>query len=261
MNANKKQRTEERGPAAAVAATPLVESVAPVFGCNPTNETWGDGMKWDEMDHNTRLRFLTPRFSETGRPDKPEIAFFDYLPQAVKDPLSAERVAQMKTARNTAIKDVKAFFVRAKERKERQEQREKNKKNDDDSSDDYASSDEGNAFTTSTFQWNDQLTEEEALEFVTMLPEHLTFTAGFDADAGNEQQAKRCCCPCSKTSQQWHKVAGQKVESVVGKMEFECKRGCYGPTGLLDHLRGKPDPLHHGVLAYVNKLHPNFKKA
>ena len=72
MNANKKQRTEERGPAAAVAATPLVESVAPVFGFNPTNETWGDGMKWDEMDHDTRLRFLTPRFSETGRPDKPE---------------------------------------------------------------------------------------------------------------------------------------------------------------------------------------------
>ena len=97
----------------------------------------------------------------------------------MKDPLSAERVAQMKTARNIAIEDVKVFFVRA---KERQEQQEKNEKSDDDSSsDDYASSDEGNAFTMSNFQWNDQLTEEEALEFVTMLSEHLTLTAGFDA--------------------------------------------------------------------------------
>jgi hypothetical protein len=155
-----------------------------------------------------------------------------------------KRVAQMETAKIVAIKDIQAFFKRAKEVEEEQE---KNERDDDESSDGYPSSDD--ALTTKTFQWNGKLTEDESLEFVTMLPEHLTFTAGFDADAGSEQQARRCYCPCSKTSQQWHKVAGQKVESVVGQMKFECKRGCYGPTGLLDHLRGKPDPLHHGVLA------------
>ena len=98
MNSNKKQRTIDGRPAAAVTATPLVESVAPALVFHPTSQNWGDGMKWEEMDHDTRLRFLTPRFSETGLTDKPETAFYDCLPQAVKDPLSNKRVAQMKAA-------------------------------------------------------------------------------------------------------------------------------------------------------------------
>ena len=256
MESNKKQRTIDGRPAAAVTATPLVESVAPALAFRPPDHNWGDGMKWEEMDHDTKLRFLTPRHSETGRPDRPEIGFYDYLPQAVKNPLSNERVAQMEDAKNVAIKDIRAFFKGA---KEEQEEKEKNEKDDDESYDSYPSSDD--ALTTKTFTWNGKLTEDEALEFVTMLPRHLTFTAGFDADAGNDLQAKRCYCPCSKKSQQWHKAAGNKVERVVSSMEFDCKNVCYGTRGLLDHLRGKHDPLHHGVLVYVNKLHPNYKKA
>ena len=256
MESNKKQRTIDGRPAAAVTATPLVDSVAPALAFRPTGDNWGDGMKWEEMDHDTKLRFLTPRYSETGRPDRPEIGFYDYLPQAVKNPLSNERVARMEDAKNVAIKDIRAFFKGA---KEEQEEEEKNEKDDDESSDGYPSSDD--AMTTKTFQWNDKITEDEALQFVTMLPEHLTFTAGFDADAGNALQAKRCYCPCSTKSQQWHKAGGVKFERVVSNMKFECKNVCYGARGLLDHLRGKHDPLHHGVLVYVNKLHPNYKKA
>jgi hypothetical protein len=99
--------------------------------------------------------------------------------------MSNERVAQMETAKIVAIKDIQTFFKRA---KEVQEEQEKNERDDDESSDGYPSSDD--ALTTKTFRWNGKLTEDEALEFVTMLPEHLTFTAGFDADAGNEQQDK-----------------------------------------------------------------------
>ena len=102
----------------------------------------------------------------------------------------------MEVAKIIAIKDIRAFYKRA---KEVQEEQEKNEKDDDESSDDYPSLDD--ALTMKTFGWNGKMTEDEAREFVTMLPKHLTFTAGFDADAGNEQQARRCYCPCSKTSQ------------------------------------------------------------
>jgi hypothetical protein len=256
MESNKKQRTIDGRPAAAVPATPLVDSVAPALAFRPTGDNWGDGMKWEEMDHDTKLRFLTPRYSETGHPDRQEIGFYDYLPQAVKNPLSNDRVARMEDAKNVAIKDIRAFFKGA---KEEQEEGEKNEKDDDESSDGYPSSDD--AMTTKTFKWNEKITEEGALQFVTMLPKHLTFTASFDADAGNALQAKRCYCPCSKKSQQWHQVAGVEVERVVSNMGFECKSVFYGARGLLDHLRGKHDPLHHGVLAYVNELYPNYKKA
>jgi hypothetical protein len=136
MDSNKRQRTINERPADAVTATPLVESVASALVFRPTSQNWGDGMKWEKMEHDTRLRFLTPRFSETGRTDKPETAFYDCLPQAVKDPLSNERVAQLKTARDIAIKEVKVFFVRA---KEVQEEQEKNERDDNKSSDGYSS--------------------------------------------------------------------------------------------------------------------------
>jgi hypothetical protein len=178
MKSNKKQRTIDGRPAAAATATPLVDSVAPALAFRPTGHNWGDGMKWEEMDHDTKLRFLTPGHSDTGRPDQPETGFYDYLPQAVKNPLSNESVARMEEAKIIAIKDIRAFFKRA---KEVQEEREKNERDDNESSDSYPSSDD--ALTTKTFWWNGKMTEDEALEFVTMLPEHLTFTAGFDADA------------------------------------------------------------------------------
>ena len=134
MESNKKQRTIDGRPAAAVPATPLVNSVAPALVFRPTGDNWGDGMKWEEMDHDTKLKSLTPRHSETGRQDRPEIGFYDYLPQAVKNPLSNERVAQMEDAKNVAIKDIRAFFKGAKE--ERVEI-EKNEKDEDESSDGY----------------------------------------------------------------------------------------------------------------------------
>ena len=95
------------------------------------------------------------------------------------------------------------------------------------------------------------------------LASHLTFTASFDADGGDEQQAKqaeRCYCPCSKISQQWLEVAGQKVSTAVDGMEFNCK-GFYEPSGLLGHLGAKHDPLHCGVLAYIKEgLYSKYKK-
>ena len=60
MKSNKKQRTIDGRPAAAVTATPLVESVAPALVFHPTGLNWGDSMKWGDMDHDTRLRFFTP---------------------------------------------------------------------------------------------------------------------------------------------------------------------------------------------------------
>ena len=97
-------------PASAVAAPPSAESVEPPDKSSQLAENWGDGMDWKQMDHMTRLRFLTPRVIETGRPSRPDTGFFECLPQAVKDPLSAKREAQMETARISDIKDIKAFF-------------------------------------------------------------------------------------------------------------------------------------------------------
>jgi len=55
---------------------------------------------------------------------------------------------------------------------------------------------------------NGKLTEEEAVEFVNMLPRQLTFTASFDADASDEQQTK----PRSTTNQQQIKSIGRRLE-------------------------------------------------
>jgi hypothetical protein len=109
MHRNKKPpRTEDGRPAAVTAPPPTQSAPAPKF-VEPT-ENWGDGLLWEVMDHVTRLRFLTPRVIETGRPSRPDTGFFECLPQAVKDPLSAKREAQMETARISDIKDIKAFF-------------------------------------------------------------------------------------------------------------------------------------------------------
>jgi hypothetical protein len=64
----------------------------------------------------------------------------------------------------------------------------------------------------------------------------------------------RCYCPCSKLPQQWRDAAGVTVNG----LGFQCKT-FVAPSGLLDHLRSKRDPLHHGVLTYVNALYPPKK--
>jgi hypothetical protein len=85
---------------------------------------------------------------------------------------------------------------------------------------------------------------------------HLTFMAGFVAEGKSE--SKRCYCPCSKLSQQWREAAGAKATSAVIGLGFQCK-SFNVPSGLLDHLHSKGDPLHHGVLTYVNALYPPWK--
>ena len=151
---------------AVVTAPPLAESVAPAFRFHPPSETWGDGMDWEDMDHVTRLKFLTPRVIETGRPDRLDIGFFDCLPKAVENPLSAKREAQMQTERDSAVEVIKAFF----KRKEQADEQGKDESDEDDSSDGYPSSNEGVGLTTKTFRWNGKLTEEETVALVNMLP-------------------------------------------------------------------------------------------
>jgi hypothetical protein len=211
MNPNKKQRTKDGRPPAAVTDTPLlVESVTPPpFRFHQPNESWVDGMDWEYMDHIMRLKCLTPQVIETGHEDRPETSFFSCLPKAVLEPLSAERRARMQTGRDSAIKVIKDYFKNY--RAAQQDQENNQEKYEDESSDDYPSFDDGRI--TKTFVWNGRLTEDEAVEFVNVLPRHLMFTASFDADGIDERQVKHCYCPCSKKSQQWHKVAGQKVES------------------------------------------------
>ena len=97
--------------------------------------------------------------------------------------------AEMVNASKGAVTAVKAFFKLAEEADE--EERDE----DDDSSDGYVSSTEGDGFLTTTYQWNNFLTREAAVELVENLPRHLTFKAGFVA-VGNKDR-NRCYCPCS----------------------------------------------------------------
>ena len=108
---NKKPRTDDDGmPASAVAAPPSAESLEPPVKVLQLAENWGDGMDWEEMDHMTRLRFLTPRFVETGRRPSLETGFVGYLPMAVTDPPSATMETEMVNASKSAVTAVKALF-------------------------------------------------------------------------------------------------------------------------------------------------------
>ena len=175
MNPNKKQRTKDGRPPAAVTDTPLVESVAPPpFKFHQPTESLGDGMDWEDMDHVTRLKLLTPRVIEIGCEDRPETSFFSCIPKAVLEPLSAKRGARMQTGRDSAIKVIKDYFKNY--RAAQQDQENNQEKDEDESSDDYPSSDDGR-ITKTLFVWNGRLAEDEAVEFVNMLPRHLMFTA------------------------------------------------------------------------------------
>ena len=100
-------------PASAVAAPPSAESVEPPVKFFQLAENWGDDMVWKEMDHMTRLRFLTPRVIETGRSSRPETSLFQRLPKAVFNPISATREAEMANASECAMTDVVAYLVQA----------------------------------------------------------------------------------------------------------------------------------------------------
>jgi hypothetical protein len=222
---NKKPRADNDGmPASAVmAAPPSAESVEPPVKFFELAENWGDGMVWEDMDHMTRLRFLTPRVIETGRSSRPETSFFQRLPKAVFIPISATREAEMANASDCAMTDVEAYFKSAKlddeEYKKQQKEQEDDERENDGSSDGYEfySPTDGDGFVTYTYQWNDQLTKEEAVEFVKRLPMHLTFLAGFFAEGKSE--STRCYCPCSKLCQQWRDAAGVTVDG----LGFQCK--------------------------------------
>ena len=245
-------------PASAVAAPPSAESVEPPVKFFQLAENWGDGMVWKEMDHMTRLRFLTPRVIETGRSSRPETSFFHRLPKAVFIPISATREAEMANASECAMTDVAAYFKVEEEAdvvdRKLQKEQEDDERDDDGSSDgsEFYSPTDGDGHVTYTCRWNGKLTKDEAVEFVKRLPMHLTFMAGFFAEGKSE--STRCYCPCSKLSQQWRDAAGV---TVVG-LGFQCK-SFDAPSGLLDHLRSKRDPLHHGILTYVNGLYPPKK--
>jgi hypothetical protein len=245
-------------PASAVAAPPSAESVEPPVKFFELAENWGDGMLWKDMDHTTRLRFLTPRVIETGRSNRPDTSFFRHLPKAVSIPISATRETEMANASECAMTDVAAYFKVLEEddvvdRKLQKEQA--NDERDDDGSSDGAefySPTDGYGHMTYTCNWNG-LTKDEAIKFVKSLPMHLTFMAGFFAEGKSE--STRCYCPCAKLSQQWRVVAGVSVDG----LGFQCK-SFDAPSGLLDHLHSKrADPLHRGVLTYVNTLYPPQK--
>ena len=236
-------------PASAVAAPPSAESLEPPVKVLQLGKSWGDGMDWKEMDHMTRLRSLTPRVIETGRRPSPEMGFIGYLPKAMIDPPSAKMETEMVNSSKGAVTAVQAFFKLAEEADEEEG-------DEDADSDGYVSSTEGDGFRTTTSTWNNSLTLEAVVDFVEKLPRHLTFTAGFVA-VGDEDR-NRCYCPCSPRSQQWLDMAGPKAFNAVARMNFTCK-GRYTPPGLLNHLRSKRDPLHHGVLTYVNTLYPPQK--
>mmetsp|Transcript_4528 Transcript_4528/g.7582 ORF Transcript_4528/g.7582 Transcript_4528/m.7582 type:complete len:134 (-) Transcript_4528:11-412(-) len=76
----------------------------------PAVVNWGDGMKWQDMNHITRVRYLTPRMRQSGRPDNVDDSFFYALPPAVKEPLSERRKEKMKFAVNIAVEEIKKKF-------------------------------------------------------------------------------------------------------------------------------------------------------
>jgi hypothetical protein len=241
-------------PVSAATAPPSAESAEPPVKFWELTENWGDGMVWEEMDHMTRLRFLTPRVIERGRPSRPETSLFQRLPKAVFNPISATREAEMANASECAMTDFVAYFKREEEAdvvdRKLQKEQDEGERDDDNSLDGYYSSPtEGDGFLTYTYRWKDQLTKEEAVEFVKRLPMHLTFMAVFFAEGKSE--GTRCYCPCSKLSQQWRDVAGVTVAG----LGFQCK-SFDAPSSLLDHLHSKGDTLHHGVLTYVSVLYP-----
>jgi hypothetical protein len=247
---NKKPRTDDDGmPASAVAAPPSAESLESPVKVLQLAENWGDGMLWKDMDHMTRLRSLTPRVIQTGRPPSREMGFIGYLPKAVIDPPSAKMETEMVNSCKNAVTAVKALF-------KVEEEADEEEGDEDADSDGYVSSTEGDGFRTSTYKWNNLLTLEAVVDFVEKLPRHLTFTAGFVAL--EDEDLKRCYCPCSPRSHEWLTRAGTDAFNGVAAMNFTCK-GHYTPPGLLNHLRSKRDPLHIGILTYVNGLYPPKK--
>jgi hypothetical protein len=155
----------------------------------------------------------------------------------------------VKSSKSAVTAVTKAFFKPVEEADEEE-------RDEGDDSDCYVSSTEGDGFRTTTSTWNNSLTLEAVADFVEKLPRHLIFMAGFVA-VGDEDR-NRCYCPCPPRSQQWLGMAGPKAFNGVAGMNFTCK-GRYTPPGLLDHLRSHSDPLHHGILCYVNGLYPNLK--
>jgi len=217
----------------------------------PAVVNWGDGMKWQDMNHITRVRYLTPRMRQSGRPDNVDDSFFYALPPAVKEPLSERRKEKMKFAVNIAVEEIKKKFKGYEENeKECKQQDEDASSSSDDSFDNFYTK-------KKVFLWNNNLSENDVIQFVKALPDHLTFTSSYDASGSDERHTELCHCPCStKKSLQWLHLAG--AVAMVEQMQFTaCNKGpaVYRHFALLAHLRQFSDPLHFGVLVYVTELY------
>lgn len=236
----------------------------PLVDFHQADDNWGTGMRWEDMDHLTRLKFMAPRIQQSGGPPRIEYEFLDHLPTAVKEPLSEKMEAKMKCANDIAVSEVRSFFKREAARTGMTHRRDYSDEDDEDGSRGCYSSDDSfqGQKKSKAFFWRGFLSEEVTVEFVRNLTKLLTFTASFHASGSNVLQFERCYCPCSKKrSGQWlAHLAGRSAMYVLEKINTKsCNKGkgFYSPFALLAHLRQqqREDPLHYGILVYVVELY------
>jgi hypothetical protein len=124
-------------------------------------------MRWEDMDHLTRLKFMAPRIQQSGGKPRIEYEFLDHLPTAVKEPLSEKMEARMKRANDIAVSEVRSFFKREAARTEAPRRSHVDHDDDDDSRGCYSSDDSFQGQKKSkAFFWRGFLSEEVAVEFV-----------------------------------------------------------------------------------------------
>jgi hypothetical protein len=213
-----------------------------------TND-WCEGMKWDAMNLNQRIRYLTPRLQVNTDKLKVDESFYRAVFPTVTKKLSEDqkeaRSEKMKGAVKAAKDAVSMLF--------RQVESSMEKSDTDDSEKGWSSEEELPAING--------VTECEAHWFVENLPNHLLFTTSFDVDGTDTSESKLCLCPCSqKKSGQW-----LKMFNLPNSGSGEACHKTFEHSALLAHLDSKGDVrdfrgvdlLHFGTRAYLIKLYSN----
>ena len=275
-------------PAAAALAKRIATNAVPTLPENvpnapdepsaPVTNIWCDGMKWEEMNLNQRIRYLTPRLQvNQGKSKVDESFYWAVLHTATKKhtgDLKDTNIGNVRAAggdqtelhekinvavdeQNKRITKTEAAVKAAKDAVSalfRQLESSMPKSDTDDSEKDWTSEEEA----VLTLR---DVTEYGAHRFMERLPDHLLFTTSFDVDGTDTSQSKLCLCPCSK------KKSGQWL-SMFHLPDTGSSTACHKPFehfALLAHLKTvgdqTRDPLHVGIHAYLIKLYSNHYPA
>jgi hypothetical protein len=232
-------------------------AVAPVlrFGLAPTTEEWFDSkdMKWENLNHIQKIKYLIPRLKNSGRPDSPDVSFFKQLPQEIlQRECMSERKEKMDAATEKALAVVHKFYVDAADDDAKEKDDDSYVFDDDDDAGDQEYEDPYRR-KYQGHEWGGFLSEGFAFNFIKGLPKHILFTASFDASGSDEAHSQLCHCPCStKKSFQWLKLIG--FEGITEEMRYQnrfsaCnnRKATFRHFALLAHLEALiDDPLHRG---------------